>query len=185
MFPFEALGSLVGLGNGASAVTGQGLLWEQLKPWLAKIAQNGALKWLPQAAAQMPCQVPHYDGGQPVGSCQRVAVDQCIACRRPACLEHSFVDSNGDLICYLCVSKVAQPKQRPQPTPDRRAEALKKSWWARGVLGVDESASWDDVRKAHRALSAKFHPDRDGGDEKRYKDVQIAYDLLKTIYGES
>lgn len=187
---FDMLTNLVGLGsNAAGAPSGQGLLWDQLKPWLARIAQQGALKWLPQAAHQLPCQVPHYEGGQPVGECSRVAVDACLTCKRPTCLEHSFVDSNGDLVCYMCVSKLGQsPKQQrqqtPPPAPDKRVEAAKKAWWARGVLGVDEQATWDDVRKAHRTLSATWHPDRSGGDEKRYKDVQIAYDLLKTLMGE-
>jgi len=180
--------NLVRMSGASKFSEGQVQLWEQLKPWLSKIAQNGALKWLPQASMHLGCQIPHYDRGQPVGSCERIAVDTCIGCGKPSCLEHSFVDSNGDLICYLCVARIASPKHQQQnqtPPPSKKEEAEKKAWWARGVLGIDANATLDQVRKAHRTLSGRWHPDKSDGDEKRYKDVQVAFDLLKTMYGEN
>jgi DnaJ-class molecular chaperone len=49
------------------------------------------------------------------------------------------------------------------------------------VLGVSKSASSDEIQKAYRKLSKKFHPDRNPGDKQadsNYKEVQEAYEIL-------
>lgn len=49
------------------------------------------------------------------------------------------------------------------------------------ILNVPKSASKDEIRKAYRKLSLKFHPDRNAGDkesEKKFKEVQEAWDVL-------
>jgi hypothetical protein len=181
-----------GFGEQAFGGVGYEPVWAQLRPWLGNVSTNGLLKWLPKAAQQLPCQVPEYDQGRPVGPCTFVALEACFGCGRPVCLNHAFVDAQGDAICYLCavgLRQNAQPTasyERPPPPPpqDPREQALKQAWWARGVLGVQEGVPWESIKSQHRKLSAQFHPDR-GGDEKRFKDVQMAYDILKKAYGEN
>ena len=49
------------------------------------------------------------------------------------------------------------------------------------TLGVERSASVDEIRKAYRKLARKHHPDLNPGDkssEDRFKNVQEAYDIL-------
>ena len=46
------------------------------------------------------------------------------------------------------------------------------------VLGIDKKASKDDVKKAFHRLAHKYHPDKSGGDEKKFKEVNEAYQVL-------
>ena len=46
------------------------------------------------------------------------------------------------------------------------------------VLGVEKKASQDDIKKAFRKLAHKYHPDKKGGDEEKFKEVNEAYSVL-------
>ena len=49
------------------------------------------------------------------------------------------------------------------------------------VLGVDKSASADEIKKAYRKLAVKYHPDKNPGDkaaEEKFKEAAEAYSVL-------
>jgi molecular chaperone DnaJ len=46
------------------------------------------------------------------------------------------------------------------------------------VLGVQKSASKDEVKKAFHKIAHKYHPDKAGGDAERFKEASEAYAVL-------
>lgn len=46
------------------------------------------------------------------------------------------------------------------------------------ILGVDKNASTDEVKKAFKRLAMQHHPDRPGGNEAKFKEVNEAFQVL-------
>lgn len=46
------------------------------------------------------------------------------------------------------------------------------------LLGVSKSANDDEIKKAYRKLAHKHHPDKAGGDEAKFKEINEAYQVL-------
>ncbi len=47
------------------------------------------------------------------------------------------------------------------------------------ILGISKNASDDEIKKAYRKAAVKYHPDKDGGDETKFKEAGEAYEVLK------
>jgi hypothetical protein len=45
--------------------------------------------------------------------------------------------------------------------------------------GVGKTASDDEIKKAFRKAAVKYHPDKEGGDEAKFKEINEAYEVLK------
>ncbi len=46
------------------------------------------------------------------------------------------------------------------------------------ILGTNKGASDAEIKKAYKKKAMKFHPDRHGGDESKFKEIQEAYQVL-------
>lgn len=46
------------------------------------------------------------------------------------------------------------------------------------TLGIAKGATDDEIKKAFRKLAHKYHPDKGGGDEKKFKEINEAYQVL-------
>lgn len=47
------------------------------------------------------------------------------------------------------------------------------------ILGINKTASDDEIKKAFRKLAVQHHPDKEGGDETKFKEINEAYEVLK------
>jgi molecular chaperone DnaJ len=46
------------------------------------------------------------------------------------------------------------------------------------ILGIEKNASKEAIKKAFHTLAHKYHPDKKGGDEKKFKEINEAYQVL-------
>lgn len=69
---------------------------------------------------------------------------------------------------YLCVYK--------KKLDEYAIIALMKDYYK--ILGVEKSASQDEIKKAFRKLALEHHPDKTGGKDEKFKEINEAYSTL-------
>ena len=193
---FETLGK-VALSFQAAPQGVPGIVWNEISPWLGRLAINAAPKWLPRLMARIPCGVPVVDRGQYVGPCPDGAVAACDVCGASCCLSHCRIDSYGDGICYPCIAEAIRRRQQVGPRPPHQHQApppvqpagpsADDVAWAMKILKLKGKPTLEQIHTAHRKLSGEHHPDRFQGErekakaEAKFKDVQRAAEVLKQV----
>ncbi len=46
------------------------------------------------------------------------------------------------------------------------------------ILGINKTASKEEIKRAYRRLAHKYHPDKPGGNEEKFKEINEAYQTL-------
>ncbi len=54
--------------------------------------------------------------------------------------------------------------------------AMSKDYY--NILGIEKTASAEDIKKAYYKLAHQYHPDKKGGDEAKFKEINEAYQTL-------
>lgn len=132
-------------------------------------------------------------GGSSIGSHHRARVVSRLTCRCDGAGNVLFAARRTGFLSNerngLFCDQHRQPKKRDGVPRGERREGghtgslengyqYKDPW---DLLGVDPAASEEDIKKAHRKLVLKLHPDRHGGDkkiERKFIAVQEAYEML-------
>ena len=46
------------------------------------------------------------------------------------------------------------------------------------ILQIDKNATTNDIKKSYRKLALQYHPDKNNGDDRRFKEISEAYEVL-------
>ena len=46
------------------------------------------------------------------------------------------------------------------------------------ILGIPKTATEEEIKRAYRRLAHQYHPDKNGGDDKKFKEINGAYQIL-------
>lgn len=97
---FGAIGRIAGTFVGG-APDAPRFAWNAVAPWFNELTRSATTRWLPHLVLGIRCEVVLQDPSGAV-PCVIASVADCAVCRRPCCLDHSFVSKGGEAICYPC-----------------------------------------------------------------------------------
>ncbi len=155
----------------------------ELKDWATSLSQQALIRWSAVILSGIPCTFSH--------ACNRPAIGACLCCKKPTCLEHSFISGDAHAICFACVRQAAPQanphRAAPPPSPraDQQENEMRKKFLR--VLGLKERPGGvpdEEVRAAFKKLAAKHHPDRmrdpakREAAERKFKELNAAFQWL-------
>lgn len=189
--------------------------WQAVAPWFTDLSRAAATQWLPRLVLNLRCEVMQRDPatGAPM-PCEGSAIAGCEVCRKPCCINHSFVQRQAAAVCYACVidasaarapkipgangwangaAPAGAPRQPPRgetpPSASPPPQVDPRFAAARKVLGIKKTANWAEVEGRYKELLKRYHPDRNPADkaeaERKFKAVRGAYDFLKQAQTEA
>lgn len=142
------------------------LLTHLIVPWALSVARQAPRKWALPPGVEPACRM---DVGS--GTCGQFAVGACHLCGRPICLPHAVIAADATLCCWPCLRLAAahtKPWTPPTAGPVPSGDSI---GWAYELLGVEETASDEEVKAAYRRRIASLHPDKHQGEEQAHSDV--------------
>src|SRR5579871_1608539 len=90
-----------------------------------------------------------------------------------------FMKINFNRLIFCAVLLLAAPMAQAEMSIEQ----------ARAVLGVDEKASKEEIKKAYKQEALKRHPDKNPGNEKeattKMQELHTALDIVMTPQGDS
>lgn len=169
-----------------------------LLPWMQQFMVRATPIVEREARSGAKCEIPAIVPPGVRQPCGNGALIRCAVCRRASCLGHVFVNVAAEAVCFECVGVAARargqtfrhdqqqqqappPQQKPSPRREEIEAALK-------TLGLEKTASWEEVETAYKSLLRKHHPDRKRTEDgkakatERFKRVRTAYDALKSMH---
>lgn len=77
------------------------------------------------------------------------------------------------------------PQQNPSVNQqDDRVNSFGKKNNPYKILCLSETPSVDEIKQKYRILSKKYHPDKNGGDERKFKMITKAYSYLMNLHND-
>lgn len=122
-------------------------------------------KWSAVSASGLRCALAHVSPQGVRTPCQGPAAGPCVACGTMVCVHHAFTNpTDGSLLCYGCVGKVAPRRTNPEPPPpppgpDPAASSAAQRIAYLEVLGLPADAQMRQIKARFRQLSKTHHPD--------------------------
>lgn len=159
----------------------------ELTDWVGQLQGHALKKWAPVVMSGVRCSVRR--DRQP---CGRVGIAKCVLCGQVVCLRHAAVGHDATVICEPCLDDYAdvvkqKAGDRPQPAAPEDPATAKKN--ALKTLGLNDIATFADVKAAYKAAVLKHHPDRHQKataavrkkHEALFREADAAYRLLSKI----
>lgn len=105
---------------------------------------------------------------------------RCLGCGQFVCINHGFFSTEMQMICDDCV-EVASEIAGWKMQKSTKKKGKKEGPWV--VLGIERTASEDEINKAFREKSKDCHPDKGGNPEDFKRLNKAREEMLKIVRG--